>query len=215
VPRETIFATIPVRTHGRYIIDTPDGDGPFPLLVGFHGYAENAERNLEQLRRIASIDGWTLAAVQALHWFYTSRNDVVASWMTRLERELAIADNLAYVRAAVDTIRKDVPATGPLVFIGFSQGAAMAYRAAASVDCQGLVILGGEMPPELRDGSARLPRTLLARGSAEEWFTAEQFDRDRAILAARAANVDTLTFDGGHEWHSDFLSRVSEFLLTV
>jgi len=42
--------------HGRYLLAVPEGPGPHPLLVGFHGYGENAEVHLEALRSIPGAD---------------------------------------------------------------------------------------------------------------------------------------------------------------
>src|SRR5712691_11073646 len=86
-------------THGRFLCEARD---PARLLVGFHGYAENAEKHLTDLLRISGAEQWSLVAVQALHPFYTRGDaEVVASWMTRQDRELAIADNLDYIRKIV------------------------------------------------------------------------------------------------------------------
>src|SRR4029077_9861550 len=117
--------TIPATTHGRYLVRQGP---PERLLVGFHGYGENAEVHMGQLRQIPGIERWTAVAVQALHPFYLNRSgEIVASWMTSLDRELAIEDNRAYVRSVVAAFRPP----RHLVFLGFSQGVAMAYRAAA------------------------------------------------------------------------------------
>src|SRR4051795_2142239 len=91
--------TIPTTVHGRYLVR----DGPRErLLVGFHGYGETAEAHVAELRQIPGIDRWTAVAVQALHPFYAGRMGmIVASWMTSLDRELAIEDNRAYVRSVV------------------------------------------------------------------------------------------------------------------
>ena len=49
-----------------------------------------------------------LVSVQGLHRFYQRRtNEVIASWMTRQDRELAIADNLAYVEGVIDAASRD------------------------------------------------------------------------------------------------------------
>src|SRR3954453_16612708 len=125
--------TIPTTVHGRYVVRDGPGDR---LLVGFHGYGETAEAHLAELRQIPGIDRWTAVAVQALHPFYMGRTGmIVASWMTSLDRELAIADNRAYVRSVVEQF----PLPRQLVFLGFSQGAAMAYRAAAGSNASGLI----------------------------------------------------------------------------
>src|SRR6185369_10785299 len=120
-------------THGRYLLLPASTPAPAGLLVGFHGYAEGAESQLERLRAIPGADRWTLVAIQGLHRFYQRRtNEVVASWMTRQDRDLAIADNLDYVSTVVDAVSDEWPGSGPLVFTGFSQGVAMTFRAATA-----------------------------------------------------------------------------------
>ena len=94
-----VVRAIAVTTHGRYLVMAP-AETPAGLIVGFHGYAENAEIHLEALRAIPGIDRFVVVAVQALHPFYTREQRVVASWMTRQDRDFAIADNLAYVETA-------------------------------------------------------------------------------------------------------------------
>src|SRR5213593_76043 len=143
---------IAVGTHGRYLVEVPAGGGPWPLLVGFHGYAETAEDQLARLRSSASAGGWLVVAVQGLHRFYRGRrNRVVASWMTRQDRELAIADNLAYVASVIDAVDCEYPGAPKVVFSGFSQGVAMAFRAAAASSrrVDGVIAAGGDVPPEI------------------------------------------------------------------
>jgi predicted esterase len=195
--------------HGRYIIR----EGGPRLLIGFHGYAENAEIHMAQLEQIPGSRDWTLVAIQALHPFYT-RNDqhVVANWMTRMDREHAINDNLDYVRKVV----ADVGASTPLVFLGFSQGAAMAYRAAAHIPCDGVVALAGDVPPDVAaQNPVQLPsKILLARGQKDEWFDDEKLKKDLSFLRS-VVQVQTLTFAGGHEWTDEFRAAVGRFLETV
>jgi predicted esterase len=168
--------TIATTVHGRYLVR--DGP-PERLLIGFHGYAENAEAHIAELRQIPGIDRWTVVAVQALHPFYVSRTGmIVASWMTSLDRELAIYDNRAYVRAVV----AQFPRPQKLVFVGFSQGAAMAYRAANGSDAAGLIVLGGHAPPELLESKPKLPPVLVGRGIREEWYTDEKLQQDLRFL---------------------------------
>jgi len=185
-----------------------------PLLVGFHGYAQRAEHLLEDLRRLPGAADWTLVAVQALHRFYSPKTrEVVGSWMTSLDREQAIEDNLAYVRGVVASLRARY-GDGRLVFAGFSQGAAMAWRAAARCGpCHGLIILGGDLPPDLAgDGTLVLPPVLLGRGDQDPFYSAAQFDRDLEALGGRA---EAVRFEGGHEWAPGFLRAAGSFLARV
>src|SRR4029078_4084102 len=96
-----------------------------PRLLCFHGYGENADLHLEQLRRIPGASRWVLCAVQALHPFYNRTGDVIASWMTRQQRERAIVDNIRYVSSVVTEVKRELPISERLVYLGFSQGAAM------------------------------------------------------------------------------------------
>jgi cephalosporin-C deacetylase-like acetyl esterase len=159
--------SIATRIHGRYLVDRPDGDGPFPVLVGFHGYAERAEHMLDVLTRIRGDRPWLLVSVQALNRFYTRSQEVVANWMTREDRELAIADNIAYVAGAIAAVRRDHPTTACVVYAGFSQGVAMAYRALAFASERhrdvpapaGGILLAGDVPPDVAPRVAHCRRS--------------------------------------------------------
>jgi predicted esterase len=209
---------VPTQVHGRYLLDAPEGPGPHPLVVGFHGYGEAAEQHMDQLRKLPGAGGMVLVAVQSLHLFYTKGRDVVGSWMTSLGREHAIADNILYVTEVVARVRSEFAPEGPLVYVGFSQGASMAYRAAARVShpARGLIVLGGDMPPDLADDdSVRLPPVLIGRGDRDGWFTAARLEDDLARLARLGASSRSLVFDGGHEWTPAFLAAAGDFLRAV
>src|SRR5262245_11438623 len=108
--------TISTQTHGRYLV-LPGPEPHAPLLVGFHGYGETAEEELARLGTIPGIDGWTLVSVQGLHQFYRRRtNEIVASWMTRQNRELAIQDNAAYVANIVRLLAGEPSENRTVVF---------------------------------------------------------------------------------------------------
>ena len=198
--------TLPTTTHGRYLVR--DGP-PERLLLGFHGYAQNAEIHMADLEPIPGIDAWTVVSVQALNRFYLGRtNETAGCWMTRQDRELIIADNINYVRAVAAAF----PAAQTIVVEGFSQGAAMAYRAAAHLDrVAGVLILGGDCPPDV-DGP--LPPVLIGRGESDDWYTDEKFKKDLKSLDGRA-RVETAVFEGKHEWTDAFRSAAGEFLSRV
>jgi predicted esterase len=213
---ETLHFETPV--HGRVLLREARGPAEGAgLLLAFHGYGEAAEDILRQVVRIPGVGAWHVASAQALHPFYRRRTqEVVASWMTRQDRELAIADNVRYVNEVVGTLRRRLEASrAPLVYCGFSQGVAMAWRAAAMLDvpCTGLIVLGGDVPPGLHDLSlSGLPRVLLGRGRGEEAYSVEQLRRDLALLRRKGVAVDLCEFDGGHEWTEAFRARCGEYL---
>jgi predicted esterase len=204
--------------HGRYLLEVPAEPEGCPLVVGFHGYGENADLHLEQLRRLPGAVRWVLCAVQALHPFYNRAGDVIAGWMTRQQREHAIEDNLRYVASVVAAVKRELPVSERLAYLGFSQGAAMAYRAASGSGhaCQGVVVLGGDVPPELepRDLS-HFPSVLLGRGSSEEWYDAAKMEHDVELLRKKGIDVRPFVFQGGHEWTNEFRAEAGRFLEEV
>jgi len=209
---------VPTMTHGRVLVVEARAAARKGILVGFHGYMESATTQMTRMEGIEGASAWTLVSIQGLHRFYRGRSkDVVASWMTREDRELAMADNLAYVAAALEQVPHD--SSTRLVYAGFSQGVAMAFRAGirGARPASAIVAIGGDVPPELlADPSVRFPSVLLARGARDEWLTQSRFENDVAALNGRARAVEPLVYDGAHEWNAAasagmgvFLSRIS------
>ncbi|MEM7052489.1 MAG: phospholipase [Acidobacteriota bacterium] len=201
--------------HGTYLLERP-AEGPEEvLLMGFHGYGEGAESQLEALRAIPGSEGWVLCSVQALHPFYTRSGRVVSSWMTKFDRDRAIGDNVHYVSAVLAEVLRDLGTIERLAFTGFSQGVAMAYRAAAGCGrkSDALVVLGGDVPPEVaaRDLPG-FPPVLIGAGKEDPAYTPERMAEDVAILEGKGLAVEGYAFDGGHEWAEDFRQRAAAFL---
>jgi predicted esterase len=208
---------VAVTTHGRVLADEAGATAPLRILAGFHGYAQSADEMMTLVQAIPADASWTRLSIQALHRFYRGRSQVtVASWMTRQDREVAIADNLEYVAAALETTPHD-EAT-PIVYAGFSQGVAMAFRAALRGRARpaAIIAIGGDVPPELlADAALPFPKVLLARGDRDDWFTAAKFEADTAALRARGIALEPLQFDGAHEWNSVVSAAVSRFLAGI
>ena len=202
--------------HGRYLVAPAGQSGPAPLLVGFHGYGEYAERHLKELNRIPQASSWIRVAIQGLHRFYSqSRKHVVASWMTRQDRELAIADNIAYVNNVVRSVKETYETSDTLVVCGFSQGVAMAYRFALNGDfpCDGIIALAGDIPPEFRNGrSITWPPVLIGRGTHDEWYTENKLKDDLSTFESGRADVTSIEFSAGHEWTDSFRNSAGRFL---
>lgn len=223
---ETELRTIATPTHGRYLLRRPrhphDPEMPAQLLlVGFHGYRENATRHLAELERIPGAEAWALLAVDALHAFYAgSTGEVLRGWMTRELREEAIEDNVGYVRRILDVVRPEVGWTVPLAFLGFSQGASMAWRAVLLSGHGGapppkVIALAGDIPPELAKHEGPFPeQVLLAHGDQDEWYNQEKLQADVQLLRAKGIEPKTLTFAGGHAWTDEFRIAAGEFLAT-
>jgi predicted esterase len=205
---------VPTLTHGRVLVRDARAAVRKGILVGFHGYIENASIQMDRLVAIPGSEAWTLVSIQGLHRFYRGKSDeVVASWMTREDRDDAIADNLAYVAAALEQVPHD--SSTRLVYAGFSQGVAMAFRAGVlgSIPAAGIAAVGGDVPPELIGRSdLAFPAVLFLRGLEDSWLTRDRFDRDVASLTARQVALTASTYDGAHEWNAETSRAIGDFL---
>jgi predicted esterase len=203
----TIARNIPVSVHGRYLVESPTHGTPAGVLVGCHGYGESADVQMERLRAIPDAGRWLLVSIQGLHRFYRNRTDeVVASWMTRQDREFAMTDNVGYVTAVIDEVARELKVESPVLYAGFSQGVSMAFRAACSSRRRvaGIVAVAGDVPPELSvEALGRLPSALIARGARDAMYPVEKWHADQARMRAAGVDLRVLAFEGGHEWHDD------------
>jgi predicted esterase len=204
--------SIETPTHGRVLVREPSGP-PTAVLLGFHGYMENAEIQMDRLSGLPGSEGWMLVSVQGLHRFYRGRSqEVVSSWMTRQDRELMIQDNIEFTSRVIERlVRADVP----FFAIGFSQGVATAFRGAVRGRrrAAGIIGVGGDVPPELLgDAETLFPAVALMRGEKDEWYTTAKLDADVAALRSRGVTVESLVYAGGHEWTPEVAAAVSTFV---
>lgn len=198
------------RVHGRVLVKAAPAT-PARILLGFHGYLESADAQLERLERMPGAAAWTLVSIQALNRVYRGRSEeTVASWMTRQDRDEAIADNIEYVNRVVADLGIR-PGDATVVCAGFSQGGAMAFRAGVrgAFGAAGIICVGADVPPELiADPAAAFPPVLLVRGARDEWLTPDTFELGATALRGRGADVQPLVVDAAHEW-TDAVSRAA------
>jgi predicted esterase len=75
----------------------------------------------------------------------------------------------------------------------------------------GLMMLGGDIPPEL-EFAGRDVRVHLARGSRDRIYRQEQFENDKARLRDSAIPFSATLFSGGHGAGEEYLAAAGEFL---
>ena len=187
--------------HGRVLVR--EAADPVAVVVGFHGYMESAEIQMQRLEALPGSERWTLIAVQGLHRFYKGRSqEVVAGWMTRQDREDMIADNIEYADR-VDRGRRagGCAAVHDRLLSGRRDGVSRRRPRDGDVRA-GSSRYGGDVPPELlADAAVMFPAVLLARGEGDEWYTGREARRrrDRAerprgsaagVRASRRARLD-------------------------
>jgi predicted esterase len=207
-----VESTIATEVHGRFLVRAQQSSS---VLIGFHGYGESADDQLPRLAAIPGSDDWILVSIQGLNRFYDRRTErVVASWMTGQDRELAIADNITYVSRVQKQVLEG-RAVDVMVFAGFSQGVAMAFRAAVSAAAprRHVIAVGGDVPQELGSRELRqLSSVLICRGKEDQWYGTDIFATDVRRLEEAGLRVHAEVVAGGHEWSGEVSEAAGRFL---
>src|SRR5262245_14023420 len=205
--------------HGRYLVRPGASGRNEHWLVGFHGQSQTAEAFLLDLERVPRGSTWLAAAVQGLNRYYAGRSrPLVANWMTSQDRELAIADNVARVDRVLDALERELGPPRTIVFAGFSQGVAMAYRAGmlGRRPCDAILAVCGDVPPELMSASTRpWPRVLAATGAHDEWYTPARLEADFEFLKTRRPDAERLVLEAGHEWSHAVVAAAGRWLAEI
>lgn len=150
------------------------GEEKDTLLIGFHGYGETAQIQMQRLENLGTQV--SLLCPQALHGFYTKYGDVGYSWMTKDQRERSLAVNLDYIQKTVTPL---VAQYGfkHIVCMGFSQGVAMALRfGLCHPQVKSIACLGGDLPldcQELLQGQCQI---LWGRGDQDKLMPQEPWE---------------------------------------
>jgi predicted esterase len=133
--------------------------------------------------------------------------------MTREDRELEIADQLAYLaRLQAELLPADAPVS--VGVLGFSQGTATAGRwiVQGGARPERLILWGGALPPDVDDGAARAAlagtRVDLVAGERDEVLPPELFERELARLRGLGLDVRGHRFSGGHRLDRSLLTEL-------
>ena len=190
-----IGARFAAATHGRYLVEPPPSSGARAAARRLSWLRGGGRRAARAPARDSRRRAWLLVSIQGLHRFYQRRSqDVVASWMTRQDRELAIADNSRTCHAVIDAVAREYagaaarscsPAFRRAWRWRFARRRRRRGRSPASIAG------GGDVPPEL-DAAAlrpRSPRRWSAAACATSWYTAEKVSTRSCGGCARPASA--------------------------
>lgn len=198
---------------------TIGGEGGDPAEVWFvlHGYGQLAEGFLFEFDHLASDDR-RIVAPEALSRFYLERGDgaVGASWMTKQAREEEIGDYVRYLDSVYAHLFGNLKPQAKVHVLGFSQGAATAFRwAALGVSrIDSLTLWAGGVPPDVdlvqrRASLDGLPITLVV-GSKDEQMDQSRANQESGRLMNASLPHRVVRFEGGHRLDSETLSRLAD-----
>ena len=174
-----------------------------------HGYGQLAQFFVQKFKSLKD-HGICVIAPEGLSRFYLEdlqhagrkNNRVGATWMTRENREMDIANYIAYL----DVIyRTEIKTNAPVTILGFSQGAATACRWVMNqqVRFDRLILWAGIFPPDMNfdEGTAVLghKEILFVHGKKDPFLTPDRLKEMQSLAAKLQAQVETVEFEGEHD----------------
>jgi len=178
-----------------------------------HGYGQLASSFLNKFDVLN--DGQKLViAPEGLHRFYWEgfSGKVVASWMTKEDRQADISDYIEYLDAVY---REVVPTADVRIrLLGFSQGTATACRWAVlgKAKFNELILWSGAFPDDVDYvNNTSLLNTLnikLLVGDEDQFFAMQQVVDHKEAIEAKGVKVELITFDGEHKIYDEPLVSI-------
>ncbi len=203
-----------------YAVQEPavETESPPVLVIAIHGYGQSCKSFMKFLAPLKDRN-FMVVAPQGPNMLYWQRRPAKVGfcWMTRYMKEDTLEDLYGYMERLYGDLEANFTFDHERVFLlGFSQGSILAQRVAAAgvIPARGLVVCAGDLPADVGDKLAELPKrpVLIVHGEG---------DRSMKIACAREAekayrdqgfDVETLYYKGGHDFPSDHLDTIADWI---
>lgn len=196
--------TISVPKTARYFMLGDPGEQIDTLWIVCHGYGQLASSFLKKFQ-VLENKNTLIVAPEGLHRFYWEKfsGKVVASWMTKEDREEDIKDYITYLDLVYRQIRDLLPDKNiKVVGLGFSQGVSTICRWVASKEpfIHHLILWAGSLPKDIPISPAvfSLFKTYYVAGVNDEFIQEEQLKETEQFLIEKKLNFEILRFQGNH-----------------
>lgn len=213
---------IQVRRTARYYTLGEPSHATRDVWFVCHGYGQLAADFIKEFEIIADPRR-VIVAPEALSRYYaanergfhSSESKVVASWMTREDREAEIDDYVAYLDAVYDEIiskvdRKNISVT----VLGFSQGGATANRwlTRGRSRADRLIMWGALIASDADLNQAvtffRDVKLTIVYGKKDQFANEKMIEDYQRVLTEKRIPFELLTFNGGHRMDRDTLKSL-------
>ena len=206
------------RTARYYTLGEP-GSATRDVWFVCHGYGQLAADFIKEFEIIADPTR-VIVAPEALSRYYaaneagfhSSESRVVASWMTREDREPEIDDYVAYLDAVYDEIISKVDRNNVSVTVlGFSQGGATANRwlTRGRSRADRLIMWGALIASDADLNQAvtffRDVKLTIVYGKKDQFANEKMIEDYQRVLTEKRIPFELFTFNGGHRMDRETL----------
>ena len=183
------------------------------VWVGLHGYGQLVQFFARHFRSLATEER-AFVFPQGPHKFYLNgvHGRVGASWMTKDERLVDIANQRLYLGFVFQWIKQQAP-KATIHCVAFSQGVATIMRCIGHPDVQSSSILAwaGSWPPDLDETNRAALEELRFKacfGTRDEYITTEKQQEMRGYYLEKYNFEPSVSvYEGGHSFDVEKLAQ--------
>ena len=190
------------------------------VWIVLHGYGLLSEYFVKKFACI--IDETTLViAPEATNRFYLANNytRVGASWMTKLDREQEISDNILFLDKLFSIIKKDIGHDNfKLNTLGFSQGgpALVRWLMSNKFNTNSLILWGSDIPKDslVVENKSRWKSMNLkiVIGKHDEYINDEKRQEFVGVVKSYGLKYDLVEYEGSHKIIEEELKKIANSL---
>ena len=185
------------------------------LWLVFHGYGQLAEFFIRKFLPFDSKERIFLAPEGTNYGYLKEfQGRVGANWMTKHEREVAIANNHRYLNLLLNQTLEKFTKVPKIHVLGFSQGAATGTRWASqwSRQVETLVLWAGgfakDLSLDLGREKFKQTKVVLAFGDQDELLQGEHKKQQMELIQLIGKQTHVFNFAGGHELDAILLQKI-------
>ena len=190
------------------------------VWIVLHGYGMLSEYFVKKFECI--INETTLViAPEATNRFYLENNynRVGASWMTKLDREQEISDNILFLDKLFSIIKKDIGHDNfKLNTLGFSQGgpALVRWLMSNKLNTNSLILWGSDIPKDslvIENKSRWNSMNLkIVIGKNDEYINEEKKQEFVGVVKSYGLKYDLIEYEGSHKIIEEELKKIANSL---
>ena len=190
------------------------------VWIVLHGYGMLSEYFVKKFECI--IDETTLViAPEATNRFYLGNNynRVGASWMTKLDREQEIRDNILFLDKLFSIIKKEIGHDNfKLNTLGFSQGgpALVRWLMSNKLNTNSLILWGSDIPKDslVTENKSRWNSINLkiVIGKNDEYINEEKKQEFVGVVKSYGLKYDLIEYEGSHKIIEEELKKIANSL---
>lgn len=186
------------------------------FIILLHGYGQLAEifiRNFSVLDEQENV----LIVPEALNRFYLEgfSGKVGANWMTKLEREDEIGDQIEYLNNIVQLYKNESWfRSAEKVVFGFSQGTATAVRWILNSDFNPnqLILWGGAFPNDVdfikSSEISKNCKITICIGDEDEFISEKRLKENEKLLDENEIRHELILYKGKHKIYKEVLKEI-------